>query len=77
MNENGPANRVCLQLSIIALLLLTHGCGGGGSSDDPNETENPPDNDSATFTGSETQAVVTESNARDLAMATASGASGR
>ncbi|MCU7920993.1 MAG: hypothetical protein KZQ95_21935 [Candidatus Thiodiazotropha sp. (ex Epidulcina cf. delphinae)] len=69
-----------LQVTVIILLLATQGCGGGGgSSDDPTDTGDPTNNDnqddntSNTYTGSETQAVVDETSAKDLAITAASG----
>ncbi|MCU7907048.1 MAG: hypothetical protein KZQ76_14655 [Candidatus Thiodiazotropha sp. (ex Epidulcina cf. delphinae)] len=67
MKEKESANR--LRLSLIALLFLAQGCGGGGGSSD-----NPDDNASNAYTGSESQAVVDEANAKDLAVTAASGA---
>ena len=64
---------------IASLLLLGQGCGGGGSSDEPAEntdpvdSNNPGDNSSNTYSGSESQAVVSETNANDLAITATSG----
>ncbi|PVV16503.1 MAG: hypothetical protein B6D77_00930 [gamma proteobacterium symbiont of Ctena orbiculata] len=62
-----------------SLLLAMQGCGGGGgSSDDPADTNNPvnddnvSDNTSDDFTGNESEAVVNDSNAKDLAIGAAS-----
>ncbi|MCU7841052.1 MAG: hypothetical protein KZQ94_16940 [Candidatus Thiodiazotropha sp. (ex Troendleina suluensis)] len=73
-----PANY--LWMALLALQLTVQGCGGGGgSSDNPTDTgdpvnnDNPVDNTSNTYTGSESQAVVSETNAKDLAITAASG----
>lgn len=62
------------------MLLTVQGCGGGGvSSDNPADTGGPVANDnpggdtSNTYTGSESQVVVNETNAKDLAITAASG----
>ncbi|MCU7947966.1 MAG: hypothetical protein KZQ72_15235 [Candidatus Thiodiazotropha sp. (ex Cardiolucina cf. quadrata)] len=69
-----------LWMALLALQLTVQGCGGGGgSSDNPTDTgapvnnDNPVDNTSNTYTGSESQAVVSEASAQDLAITAASG----
>lgn len=64
----------------ISLMLAMQGCGGGGgSSDDPVDTGESNNNDSTAgnsnsgYTGLDSQATVDESNAKDLAIAAASG----
>ncbi|MET0068865.1 MAG: hypothetical protein ABW096_02430 [Candidatus Thiodiazotropha sp.] len=59
---------------LLIIQLLLQGCGGGGgSSDNPADTndpvisDNPVDTTSVGYTGSEEQAVVNESNAKNLA----------
>ncbi|MES9970348.1 MAG: hypothetical protein ABW092_09965 [Candidatus Thiodiazotropha sp.] len=66
-------------LSAIPLLPAIQGCGGGGgSSDDPVDTNNPTSDDSVTdnssdvYIGSESETVVNDSNAKDLAISAAS-----
>lgn len=71
----------------ITLILVLQACGGGGgSSDDPADTNNQDNNDdvsdntnddvsdntSDVYTGVESQAVVNESNAKDLGISAAS-----
>ncbi|MEW8462132.1 MAG: hypothetical protein AB2653_17645, partial [Candidatus Thiodiazotropha endolucinida] len=64
----------------ISLMLAMQGCGGGGgSSDDPadtgesNNNDSTADNSNSGYTGLDSQATVDESNAKDLAIAAASG----
>ncbi|MES9993795.1 MAG: hypothetical protein ABW098_17735 [Candidatus Thiodiazotropha sp.] len=63
-----------LWMLLLTILLIMQGCGGGGgSSDSPNTTDNPLDTTSDGYSGSEDQAVVSDSNAKDLAVSAASG----
>ncbi|MEL0584246.1 MAG: hypothetical protein AAES65_05105 [Candidatus Thiodiazotropha sp. (ex. Lucinoma kazani)] len=69
-----------LWLVFFTLSLSLQGCGGGGgSSDDPTDTGDTINNISddtntidVNYTGSESQAIVNEDNAKDLAVAAAS-----
>jgi hypothetical protein len=63
-----------------SLLLAMQGCGGGGdSSNDPVNTDDSIDNDTTTdstdnsYSGSGSQAIIDQANAKDLAIAAASG----
>lgn len=69
-----------LWATLITLMIATQGCGGGGgSSDNPANTNDPitndnsGDNTSNDYSGSEGQAVVSDSNAKALAIGAASG----
>jgi hypothetical protein len=69
-----------LLLASLSLLLAIQGCGGGvGSSDDPGNTDDLVNNDTTTdstgdsYSGTESQATIDQSNAKDLAVAAASG----
>ncbi|MEW8506895.1 MAG: hypothetical protein AB2598_09315 [Candidatus Thiodiazotropha sp.] len=64
----------------IFLLLVMQGCGGGGgASDDPVNAGDQVDNNTTVdaadgnFTGTDSQATIDQSNAKDLAIATVSG----
>lgn len=71
---------VFLPITLSVLLYVLQGCGGGGGSsndptntDDTNNTDNTVDTTYNGYSGSEDQAVVNETNAKDLAIGSASG----
>jgi hypothetical protein len=60
-----------LLITSISMALIAQGCGGGGgSSDDP---VNPEDPIGDGFTGTQSQATIDQTNAKELAIAAASG----
>ncbi len=77
MDKKGAAN--LFWVAVILLVLAIQGCGGGGSSDSPENIDNSINNDTTdssaidTYSGSDSQATVNESSAKDLAIAVAAG----
>jgi hypothetical protein len=78
METKGSARQLCA--ACIILVSAIQGCGGGGgSSDTPTNTDSPSNNETTdtgtidNYSGSESQATVDETNAKDLAVAAAAG----